>query len=244
VSRLVYVQAGTPTVRIHPAAPVPALLAPGPADAAADRPTEVAPGAEATLAPGDLLALPAATRFTLLNDAGVAAEVFLLVADPADGLTPPTGRPDPAFTSAGAGAPLLNRYGADIDPGTATASPPVEVTVEQVAGGRTTGLPAGPARVAVGRATLAPGSELRALETTGPALLCVEGGTLGFTTSDGAAWETRGPDRASTEQGEGMLAVGDGALLQPGSGIVLRNPGDEPVVVLLVTILPDPRRGP
>jgi quercetin dioxygenase-like cupin family protein len=84
-------------------------------------------------------------------------------------------------------------------------------------------LPSGPAVVALGRLTLAAGADLAPDSANWPRLAVVEAGTLGLATADGPAT---------------LRAAGQGAIVPAGTGTTLRNAGEGPLVVLLVTIAP------
>ncbi len=189
--------------------PGPALLARAPARGPDGWPMEVGPGAEAMLSPGDLLVLLERTCYAVRNDGGA----------PTRGL---------AQTGAGLAGPAAGVLHARPD----------GLLVRPLVGGRTTPLPPDPANVALGRATLAPGAAIATHQLAGPVLLHVESGSLGLEIRNGEAWVTRGSRRPSGDIESGRLAAEDGALLRPGTAAALRNVGDGPLVVLVLTITP------
>ncbi len=207
--RVIYVEAGSLTVSIDGRSPGPALLAPVAAAGAEGRPTAVAPGTEAVLSAGDFLALPPRTSHAVRNDGGTPTQAL-------------------AQTGAGLAVPWDG----------ALQARPDGLIVRPLAGGRTTPLPAGPAGVALGRATLEPGAAFSTHALAGPALLAVEAGSVGLEVDNGVAWVTRGSPRSSGDVEAGWLAAGDGALLRPGTAVAVRNVGDEPLVILVLAIAP------
>jgi predicted ester cyclase/quercetin dioxygenase-like cupin family protein len=118
------------------------------------------------------------------------------------------------------------------------------MTQETLAGGMQATLPSGSARIAIGRATLAPGEELPTHQTAGPELVAVEGGRLGLTISGEPAWIRRGDSFALTGETAATLTATDGALVPVGSLAAYRNDGEDPLALLLVTISPAEREGP
>jgi quercetin dioxygenase-like cupin family protein len=189
-----------------------------------------------TLAAGDLIALPPLTAYSLRNDAAVPAEALVVAVRPPGAAVSAlvgcdSANPDVSPTCA-AGADPANRGGGD-----ATAA--AKVAVWSLVGSPTTGLPPGPATVSVGRVTLAPGAELFTAAADGPSLLYLEAGILDLSTDDGEAWVVHGAPGVGREVAEGTLGAGDGTFFHAGTGVALRNVGDDPVAFLVVTILPD-----
>lgn len=220
-ARVIYLEAGALTVAVAPDSPGSARIAPAAAGGAGERQTEVGPGGAGTLRVGDLLALPTLTAYALRNEGAAPAAALVMTLSRAGGAayaTPPCSSADPVrhpSCAAGAG-----------------------VTARPLAGRRTTALPAGPLAAAVGRATLAPGAELPVDAADGPALVYAEAGTLGLESDGVEAWIRRGGTGVSGEVAAGALGAGDGALLRLGAAATLRNVGDSPPAVLVLTILP------
>lgn len=104
--------------------------------------------------------------------------------------------------------------------------------------------PTGPLRLALRRATLAPGAAAPEATVTGEALLAVSDGSLGLTPAGGEPLVERGVDFDSymltpvDEGGETVLEAGDSAHILNDTTIVLRNPGNAPVSWWLVTVEP------
>jgi len=97
-----------------------------------------------------------------------------------------------------------------------------DVVVQPLAGGVTTDLPIGAAEITLGRLMLHPGDALAADVPLAPALLAVEAGVLTLAATTGAT----------------TLSAGQGTLPGFASYPNLRNAGDGPLVVLLVTYTP------
>jgi quercetin dioxygenase-like cupin family protein len=109
-----------------------------------------------------------------------------------------------------------------------------------LAGGQKVAATEGPAALSLGRATLAPGGRLAWVEAPGPVLLVVEAGTATLATEGRSeAWVQRRAEGVAHYLGLATLAAGDGALIGAGPAAELRNAGQEPVEVLVVTLLPD-----
>jgi hypothetical protein len=108
-----------------------------------------------------------------------------------------------------------------------------------VAGGLVaTLLPAGPAVLGLGRATLAPGVELPLAATTGAVMVEVETGEVEVWTGSRTAWVRRDATGSLADESAPTLEPGDGALIAPGEGVMLRNTEEAPVTVLVATVLP------
>jgi predicted ester cyclase len=80
--------------------------------------------------------------------------------------------------------------------------------------------------VSLGRLTLPPGTALSLGSAKGQLLITVKAGTLALRTGTGEAVPH-------------MVASGDGAIVLAGDAMTLRAAGNEPVVALAVTVLPD-----
>jgi quercetin dioxygenase-like cupin family protein len=103
-------------------------------------------------------------------------------------------------------------------------------------------LPAGPAVLAVGRASLLPGSGLPAHEALGAEQFFVESGSFRLD-PDVALQVARFENETSDVSGISLpitLGAGEAALIRPGPTGEMRNAGDGEVVVVVVTIRPVP----
>lgn len=231
--RLVYVESGavehTAMATEMPAASFnrAAILAYPPAG-----PPPSAPAPTGTLAAGDFVAVSSWTN-TALRNTDVASASLLIVS-----VTQPDGngrlpssiipyRPDrPQPPDAVGGGIGQNRT---FDDG---------AVLQPLAGGVVTTMPEGPAVVAIGRMTLAPGAALPAFETAGPLLLTVDRGALGLSAAGDMAWVNRGVRGWSTHMEHGEVRSGHGAFLHAGTAVALQAHGSEPVVVTVVSVLP------
>jgi hypothetical protein len=209
----------------------------------------VTPMVDLVVRSGGQVLLPAGTVFALRNMAPTPAVVLGMAVFPGgDGSTKPFGwalfRPPPSPT-ADAGAarwegPVQERPGAAWSLATAPAFEgwPADVTVQPLASAEVS-LGPGPATLAVGRWTLAPGAGISS-PNDGPALLVVEAGLLGLQPRDGAARPLSSSENAArngTPTGTELLAAaGDAVVVQRGAGDAGRNAGEGPLVVLALTI--------
>jgi hypothetical protein len=69
-------------------------------------------------------------------------------------------------------------------------------------------------------------------------LLAADTGTAHFAVTGGTAWVRSGAHGTSQDRTTGTLEAGDGALVPPGVAITVRNAGDAPAVVLVLTLIP------
>jgi hypothetical protein len=92
--------------------------------------------------------------------------------------------------------------------------------------------------VAISTVTLTPGVSLRLPATSGPRMLAFERGHLEIHATGTWPLITGGTHEMSRYAADGALAAGDGALLHRDTDAELRNPGPEPVEVLVVAIRP------
>jgi hypothetical protein len=215
---LVYLEAGALGVAVDGRSPASVSHTPGAAAGAAAGDMAVVPGNTATLMPGGLLRLPEGVRIRTRNDNGLPA-VLLVVEIQRSGGT-----------------------GEELAPGTLPDDPALHhVAIETLAGGLKTTFPTGPAVFAIGRVTLLPGARFPAAGAAGPVLLVGESGRLELTTPDGKAWVRRGADGTYELLAGATLAFGDGALIPATTATALRNAGEAPLVVLIVTITVTPR---
>jgi hypothetical protein len=111
------------------------------------------------------------------------------------------------------------------------------VTTPVLAGGLLTPVPTGQATLMTGRLTLAPGAGLAWSGPVGVTMLAVEAGTLELATEGAPAWVRSAPDGSGESRRSTTLAAGDGARVGTGTGAELRNAGEEPVAVTVVTLL-------
>ena len=186
---------------------------------------------QVSLRPGDLLVVPTGAPFAIENHGRVPAVVLEVALRPTAERSP---------ENEGVDAPALGL--AALNPG---------VAVQRLAHGFTADLPAGPATVVATRLTLAPGAGIASHAVDGAELLAVEAGTLGIAVSagDGKLTRATGADRlippttpASGDGGtvrDGALAAGEGAFLRTGARYAARNTGTEPVVLVVVRVVPD-----
>jgi hypothetical protein len=110
------------------------------------------------------------------------------------------------------------------------------VTTQFLAGGPTLPLPTGSVDLTIGKATLAPHA-LLAWSATTPLILVVESGTLGLAAEASSTWVHRLTGEAEHPIGVATLVAGDGALVAGLARAEVRNAGDAPVKVLIVTPL-------
>jgi hypothetical protein len=106
--------------------------------------------------------------------------------------------------------------------------------------------PSGVARFTLSRLAVAPGGEIPRHQAGGPELLSVEAGALALTV-DGGEIAVRTSPTASVETVQSdesapaapiRLGANGAALIQPGTISTASNAGDDPLVVLRLTILP------
>jgi predicted ester cyclase len=112
------------------------------------------------------------------------------------------------------------------------------LSTQRLADIRGTALHPGPTVVAVGRATLAAGASLPVHRVTGIEVVADEAGTATLSMSGGAVGirrAGRGPTRSSPAEAT-TLGAGDAALIEDGTTDEIRNVGDTPLSVLVVTI--------
>lgn len=227
-SRVISLRSGTLTVSIDERSPEPALLAARQPATPADRPRVIPSGSAVALTAGDLLALPAPTRYVLSNDASAVAEALVVAVYAPGAPGRAAARVDPAYGATGSGASADEHQ-------TSFAG----VAVEPLTGGRLTALPPDLAAVHVGTATLFPGARLGPFETVGPVLLHAAAGTLDVDAPTGAVWVRRGGEGRSGDLDREPFVSGDGALIRSGAVVSVSNPGNAPAVVLVVAIVPD-----
>ena len=165
-----------------------------------DASANASPTGEVIVGAGDALLLSSSARYSVRNTGAAPAVVLTLALFPWN-----SGATDAApFFWPEAGLP--------------------EITAQLLAEGVVTDLPEGPAKIALGRVSLAVGAELNVDRVTGPRLAIVEAGTLEVEPTAGLGT---------------TLAAGQWSLVQPASMPTFRNAGDGPLVLLLVTITPE-----
>jgi hypothetical protein len=69
-------------------------------------------------------------------------------------------------------------------------------------------------------------------------LLAVEEGVLALTARDGRTWVKSSPSSGTHDVDAGMVAAGEGALVDMGTEVDVRTAGDTPVAFLLVAFGP------
>jgi predicted ester cyclase len=219
-SRLVEIETGTLAVTVAADSVGSASKLSPHSDAASTGPWTLTPGTEATLATGDLLALPVSTSYVLGNTGTEPCTLLVASFFPAD---------DPRRAAPSSDPSILPQAGPW----------PRNVTPQPLAGGSVTDVPPGATTAGIGRINLAPGAWLTTLAAPGPVLAFVEAGTIDFAMSNGTAWVRSGVNGASRDSAAGSLQTGDGALLPPGATFSLRNSADAPAVVLVVAVTPN-----
>jgi quercetin dioxygenase-like cupin family protein len=171
-----------------------------------------------TLHAGDGLLLPLATSAAFSN--GGSAPVVALAA----GVFPTA----PTSSKLGHGAPP--HWAEDWSPG---------ATVQLLAVGWLVDTTSGSAAIALRRLSLRPG-EATPLTAPGSLVLAVETGALTLVLRQGLAWQhPLGPDVWIAPGSDATLLPDNGALLQEGASVTLRNAGSGPVLVLALTVEPD-----
>jgi mannose-6-phosphate isomerase-like protein (cupin superfamily) len=222
-----YLETGTLTVAVISGATGPARHWRSSPPGSADPPDAVVTGSETALAPGDVLLVPAGTWVTTRNDGGAAA-TFLAVA---------LHRPGGAGGAAPASMPPIA-----IPIATPVATPVAipAVGTTDLMGNVPTKLPGGPAVLGFGRATLAPGGTFP-VAAPGAALLAVEAGELSVAIAAGTVWRRHGADGTIATTSRRLLEAGDAVLVEPGADTEVRNAGDGPLVLLVVTLTPGRR---
>lgn len=216
--RLDYVESGTLDVAVgsRSAAPAEVWGARGSEPAAT-----IAAGSAATVSSGDVLVLPKGATFT----ARIASRdsTSLLEVD----------------MSAGEMYPSMELWPDDIF----SPDPAAIVADQSLAGGRPTLLAAGDSRVGIARLTLGPATSL-SLPAVGPTLLSVAAGRLGVETTTGTMWVLRAATTSSEALGAATLVAGDGAQIDAGGGVTMRNAGPSPLVILVAAIRPESEASP
>jgi quercetin dioxygenase-like cupin family protein len=167
--------------------------------------TDVPPGTEVALHPGDGLVVPPGARHRFRNAERAPAVVVAATLLPWHSQGVPDG-----------GAFL---WPVALWPAARTP----EVTAHLLAEGAVTGLPTGRAVIRLGRLTLPGHAGLAPHTATGPHLAVVEAGTLDAAIAGGPL---------------APRSAGTAVLTRFGAAATLRNGGDGPLVVLLVTIAP------
>lgn len=206
--RVVALEIGTLDVRIDGEAKLdraPASEALGPREA-------VPVTGEVRLSPGDLLILPVAVAFRIINP-GRAPAVSIEVA---------VALPQPL-------TPMTDRIGSPSTGGTVTAHLLASSLVPE---------PVEPVVVEIGRAILAPGTSFPAPATPGLNLFHVEAGIVDPEAGDGIAWTSGGSGGAGDGAGAPEFGAGKGILLQSDTFAALRNAGETPATLLVVTVRP------
>jgi predicted ester cyclase len=183
------------------------------------KPAPFADGQSAELTAGDALVAPPGTRVDVANDGGTPATVLVATVFGAE-----WGH-DPASVWTDATALSL--------------APGSGVTAEVLTAAALT-LPPG-ATLAVGRATLASGAAVTVPAGDRAVLLAVTGGSVELVAGGGPVGVNRADGRTGTAgpppaEKTALLAVGDGALVWPGTTATGRGAGGAPVAVTIVTV--------
>jgi quercetin dioxygenase-like cupin family protein len=185
---------------------------------------QATPTEEHTLSAGDSLVLPARTTAAFRNDG--SGPVVALAA----GVFPTSAM---ASATVGVGSPLGHAAPAWVKDGSPGA------TVELLAGGWMVDLTPGSAAMELRRLSLPPGAG-EPLVATDAVALAVETGALSVVRGQGLIWlhHPDSSDDALSPGTEATLLPGDGALLQAGADVTLRNAGSSPLQLLVLTVAP------
>jgi hypothetical protein len=194
-------------------------------------PEPVTPVLDLAVRPGEQAFLPAGTVFALRNVAPTPAVVLGVAVFPGDG-GPTTSLGQALFRS----PPSM-----ETGPGPSFEDWPVDVTVQPLASAAVAVAP-GPATLAVDRWTVAPGAVIPSA-SEGPGLLVVEAGVLGLPPDHGATWPTKASSAGSGTPSsiEMLLTAGKVVIAEPSAGVIGRNAGEGPLVVLTLVIGRDDR---
>ncbi|HEY7035117.1 MAG TPA: ester cyclase [Thermomicrobiales bacterium] len=206
---VILIDAGSLTIHLDTLSVRAERLVPRGRAGAGDR--AVAPGATATLVPGDAMVVPQGGLMALRND-GTMATTALIVA---------------------AATPFPQ---SDLESGTGGETEDMGVVHQVLAGGMTADLPDAQATVEIGRVALAAGAEFRPHRAGAVELVAVETGTLAMTASDGAAWATLGPTAGTHRADAETVPAGGGALVETGTTVGYGTAGSDPLGLLLVGI--------
>jgi hypothetical protein len=176
-----------------------------------------------------LFALPVDSQIEVHNAGGAQASVLILrLALPL--VTP--ARSDATNPKASPASEM------DSNVPTWTGQSPITIgsaSVTTLASSVQTTLPTGRAVITVSKATLAPWTQIADLETLGPLVIVVTGGTLELVASGHLAMIHRGTDHYGDK---GTLAADESALLTLDTVASLRNLGQVPVAFTVIAILP------
>ncbi|MGH2561170.1 MAG: ester cyclase [Thermomicrobiales bacterium] len=186
-----------------------------------------------SLAPGDFVTLPAGNKTGFHNGGDAPATLLVAtVATPGEQgrltFSPDTARHE--FRSLADDVPQDIGQDRTFTDG---------ILLQPLAGGVVATIPPDANAAAIGRVTLLPGATLPPFAAPGPFLLAVETGALGVQSTGGKVWVNHGVRGWNTNLDVGTLDAGDGAFLHAETAITLRNDGSEPVVLLVVILLPD-----
>jgi predicted ester cyclase len=211
---MLFVESGTPSFALDYRSPKPAVMF---RSAAAGDPggrIAVPPGETVTLSGGDALAVSPRTPYTVRNEERTPATILVVsIGVPPSPETAPEAR---------------------------TTAPAVGVTDDVLAAGNAVTLPPGPLTLALGRATLAPRSELSLHPVAGAEAVAVDGGHLTLVLPRGSAWLHTPEHSAITAREYEEIPTGQGVTTAPGSTVAYRNDGSTALVLLVVTVQPAP----
>ncbi len=216
---LMVAESGSLTVTLDQAQATPATLM-----RAAAAPTALPSPAQATLTPGDALALPAKS----LYHAGSA-----------------TGAPATALTLRI--VPLIYAPGFDEQSRVASLATPAAGSPERVglAGGMAVRLLLPAVTIAMEQVALTPGTALPAHQVQGAEMIIVTGGELALTVADGPALLQRQPGGAiALGEQQQTLPAGSGVLLDHGATVTLRPAGETALVLTRLVLRPVPDAAP
>jgi hypothetical protein len=192
---------------------------------------EEGPATTVRLAAGEATGLAGLIEYSVRNDGDSPAVIVIAGTFPGPAASMLAGLYDPAYSQwAPPATPAAQSNEIRMPIGGQMA--------DLVAGGRAATLPAGPAVLGLGRATLAPGVELPLAGATGAVIVSVEAGDIEVWAGGGTPWVRRDATGMLGDESSPTLAPGDGALVAPGDDVLLRNAGDAPATVLVATILP------
>jgi hypothetical protein len=258
---------GLVRLTLEPSAAMPTLSAAGPVFLLvesgtlvvhADRPSQVQTGGSAgnpwrdelraaeaiVLSPGERIALDANTGYTLRNTGNEAAVVLSAAALAGD--AGPTNR---WVRARSLDEILFNPGESEMVVQTSPPSSwPPGVRSELIAYGLIKTRPAASATLELTRLTLSPHVALPVHNTSGAELLAVDTGTavVDLVAGDGTirprprAMQTAIRPQGGSSARDLRLTKGGGAVLQPGSSAGVRSVGDEPLVLLVLTLEPGP----
>jgi len=205
---------------------------------------ELRAAGDVVLSPGERIALAADTGYALRSTGNEAAVILSAVALARDG--GPTNR---WVRARSFDEILFNPTESDVEAQASASTPwPPGVRSELLAYGIITSPPAQSTTLALTRLTLSSRAALPVHETPGVELLAVETGSaiVDVIRGDGAVRPTMGASLAKIPPPGGrspdgpVVSAGGSAVLQPEASAGVRNVADEPLVLLILTLEPEP----